>query len=98
MNTTDTISIPRISSVKTAVRIFYQYNELGISEICDLFSCGRSKAGQLKTYANAFARSEGIIPRCNAYVSTDAAFRAWGLNIASLETRMKRAEKLNIAT
>ena len=98
MKADEPILIPRISSVKTAVQIFYQYNELGINETCNLFACGRSKAGQLKAYANAFAISNGTIPRCNSYVNTDAAYEAWGLNISSLEARLKKAEKLNITT
>lgn len=97
MNTIDTVTVPRVSSVKTAVQIFYKYNELGINEIRVLFACGRSKASQLKAYANAYARRDGLIPRCNAYISTDAAFKAWGLDIHALENRLKKAEKLNIA-
>lgn len=97
MSMIDSANIPRVASVKIAVETFYKYNELGISEICKLFACGRSKASQLKTCANVYARNKGLIPRCNTYISTDAAFEAWGLDINALEKRLKKAEKLNIA-
>ena len=103
MNTMDTRgsnpapNIPKISSVRTAVTLFYTNNELGNGEIKELFDCSATKAQQLKNFAQEYARNTGHIPRCKAYVSTEPAFSAWGLDIEKLEAKLKKAEKLGIA-
>lgn len=90
-------NIPKIASVKTAVTIFYTNNELGNGEIKELFDCSTTKAQQLKNFAQEYARSIKSMPRCKAYVSTELAFKAWGLEIDKLEAKLKKAEKLGIA-
>lgn len=90
-------NIPKIASVKTAVTIFYTNNELGNSEIRELFNCSSTKAQQLKNYAQECVRKTGQMPRCKSHVSTDPAFKAWGLEIEKLEAKLKKAEKLGIA-
>lgn len=89
-------NIPKLKSVKTAVTIYYKNNELGNKEIAELFSCSEGTAWKLKKFAQEYARSKEIMPRCSAYVSTDPAFEAWGLDINKLEYKLKRAEKLGI--
>lgn len=58
-------NIPKLSSVRTAVTIFYVNNELGNAEIRQLFNCSAGKAQQLKNYAIAYTRENGQMPRCN---------------------------------
>lgn len=90
-------NIPKIAGVKTAVTLFYTNNELGNEDIKILFDCSVTKAQQLKNYAQEYVRKKGQMPRCKAYVSTEPAFEAWGLDIDKLEAKLKKAEKLGIA-
>lgn len=88
------VHIPKLVSVRRAVEIYYENYELGNREITELFGCGVTTAQNLKRLAKAKMAEEGIMQRVSHCVSTDAAYRAWGLDIDSLERRVRRADKV----
>lgn len=99
MKTSDTpgnVHIPRLASIRKAVEIYYSHYELNNADICELFQCSGSTAWRIKKLAIAKTREEGILQRTQFAVSTDVAYRAWGLDIEQLEARLRKAEKLGL--
>lgn len=91
------VRVPLIASVETAVRIYNQCPYLGNQEIKVLFGgIGDGRCGKLKQLALVEMEKRGMM-RYNPYVvNTDAAYAAWGLDIADLERRFRRLEKLGM--
>lgn len=92
----DGITIPRVASIRCAVEIYYTYNDLSTKEVMQLFGCSSTKARQLKKPVQALMRERGILQKTECCIDTETAFEAWGIDIASLERKMTRAEKLGI--
>lgn len=90
------ITIPRVASIRGAVEIYYQYNDLRTPDIMQLFGCSSTKARQLKKPVMAVMRERGIMMRTSGCVDTETAFEIWGLDIKALERKAERAEKLGI--
>ena len=91
------MNIPTITSIETALKVFYENAEIGNKEIKELFG-NRSSAtiSRLKR----LVKSEMInrdIPRFNIYkVNTAIAYEAWGINIMDLERRRKKIKELSL--
>ena len=89
--------IPKIQSMKTAVSIYYQYPCLGNEEIQRLFGdiC-KAKIAELKK----LAKTEMLKSGCPVYnprlVSTPVAYKAWGVDIDDLVSRLETMQKLGI--
>lgn len=92
----ENITIPRVSSIRCAVEIYYTYNDLSTKEIALLFGCSSTKARQLKKPVQALMRDRGIMQKTECCIDTETAYEAWGIDIAALERKMTRAEKLGI--
>lgn len=88
--------VPKISNVETAVRIYYNNYELGRSEIMELFGCGSTKAAELKRAAAAYMNDNGFMLRVNSAVCTDLAYKAWGLDIGTLEAMYRKQKNLGL--
>lgn len=96
MTNNQNVRIPPVTSLKTAIELYYSRTELGNTDIEQLFgkhssatvSRLKSKARQKMTELNT--------PVWNANrVNTEAAFAAWGLNITDLERRYKKLQELS---
>lgn len=89
---TVSVRIPQLVSIEAAIRIYYERIELTNSDIRKLFGKERGNAtiAKLKRKARE-VMAENNTPIWNAqYVNTEAAYKAWGLDIADLERRYKK--------
>ncbi len=87
--------IPEISSLETAIRLYWEKIELRSSDIKVLFGrIGSEKVVQLKKQAQELM-DERHTPQWNASrVNTKVAYEAWGLDIDDLEKRYNKLKKL----
>ena len=89
--------IPTITSIETALKIYYENAELGNKEIITLFG-NRSTATVSKL--KKLVRTEMIkndIPSFSAYkVNTKVAFETWGIDITDLEKRLNKLKELSL--
>ncbi len=84
-----------IKDVGVAVRLYYANVELTNSDIQKLFGMSSSStvASMKKKVLEVMA--ERGVPRYNPHaVNTDIAYEVWGLDIADLEKRYKKLQKL----
>ena len=86
------VRIPQIASIETAIRIYYEKIELKNADIMELFgmNLSRGKIVKMKEAAKEIMDEENILSYDATAVNTDAAYRAWGLNIDDLERRLKK--------
>ncbi len=90
------VRIPQLQNIETAIRLFYERIELSNSDIRELFGNISSQTiVKLKKKASEVSAEEKIIPWNSRYVNTEAAYKAWGLDIADLERRYKKLIALN---
>lgn len=96
MTNNQNVRIPPITSLKTAIELFYSRTELGNADIKDLFGKHSSSTiSRLKRKAIQ-KMAELNTPVWNASrVNTEAAYTAWGLDIADLERRYKKLQELS---
>ncbi len=90
------VRVPQITSVKTAIRLFYEKIEIGNQDILTLFGkMGGRKILLLKRAAKE-QMDEDEVPNMNAlYVNTKSAYKAWGLDIKDLKERYRELKKLD---
>lgn len=95
--TTSTVRIPQITSLETAISIYYKFGEIGNQQVLELFGkMSSASLVRLKKLAQQKMIEEDV-PCWNAtYVNTKAAYAAWGLNIGDLESRYKKLKQLNL--
>jgi len=82
------VRIPQITSLETAIRLYYERIELTNDDIRELFGkIGSATVVRLKKAARV-QMQENNTPVWNAqWVNTEDAYKAWGLDIESLERR-----------
>lgn len=83
-------------NIETAIAIYYSKLEIGTSDICDIFNCGRNTGLKLKNKARAEMALQNKKPFVANHVSTKIAFQSWGIDIADLEQRLKKMRQLGI--
>lgn len=89
--------VPQVAGLEEAVRMYYERIELSTGDIRVLFACSQPTATRLKAIAKK-KMDEDNVPCWNARnVNTEAAYAAWGLEIESLEKRLKRLRQLKMA-
>lgn len=88
------IRVPQLQDVRAALKTYYERYDLRTQDIVELFGCSHQKAKQLKDAAQDVQREEGLMFRNASMVDTETAFRAWGIDIESLERRVKKLEKI----
>lgn len=91
------VRVPQIQNLETAIRIYYERIELRNADIREIFGgiCNDTVCS-LKRVAKDKMK-ENDIPSWDAKaVNTEAAFEAWGLDIADLEKRLNKLKKLNL--
>lgn len=94
--TTINVRIPQVSSLETAIRLYYEHDELSNKDIVELFGkIGSGTVWKLKQKALALMQERNT-PVWNAQrVNTEVAYEAWGLNIKKLEFRYNKLKTLN---
>lgn len=91
------VRIPEISSLETAIRLYWEKIELSTKDIKELFQpVGSAKVVLLKEAARK-KMAENKTPSWNASkVNTEDAYMAWGLKIDDLERRYNKLKKMAI--
>jgi hypothetical protein len=91
------IRTPEISSIETAIRLYWEKIELSTKDIKELFHpVGNKKVVLLKETAKE-KMAENQTPSWNALrVNTKTAYEAWGLDIDDLERRYNKLQKLGL--
>jgi DNA-binding Lrp family transcriptional regulator len=89
--------IPSITSIETALTIYYEHAEIGNKEIKDLFGCRSSATiSRLKRLAKTEMIKKDV-PTFNAYkVNTAVAYDAWGIDVEDLEERSRKIKELSL--
>lgn len=89
------INIPPISSVESALDTYYKYPQLGNKEIRLVFGqIGSAKVCELKKLAREKMFEQGQLLLNDKMVNTDAAFTAWGIDVADLEKRLSKLKRM----
>lgn len=96
-STAATVRVPQITSLETAIRLYYERIELSNSDIKTLFGkLAPATIKSLKNKAQAIM-NERHTPIWNAQrVNTEIAYEAWGLNITDLERRFKKLKAMEV--
>ncbi len=90
------VRIPQVKDIETAIRLYYERIELSNSDIRKLFGdLAAATVVKLKKKARQVITEENIMEWNNRNVNTEAAFKAWGLDIADLERRYKKIAALD---
>ena len=91
-----TVRVPQVQDLETAIRLYYERNELSSADIKALFGCSESTVAKLKRLAKERMREEGTISWNALQVNTEAAWRAWGLDITKMEQGLRRLRQLKL--
>ncbi len=87
-----------ITSIDTALYIYYAYPEIGNKEIKKLF--GLKDNSTVTRYKKAVqeVQAERNVKTSQMYtVNTDVAYEVWGIDVKSLEHRRKRLKDLGLS-
>lgn len=86
-----------ISSIETALRIYYTYSELRNEQIKELFGglADTTVTRYKKAVLNAQA-DRNVKTSQHHTIDTETAFDVWGINVADLERRREKLKSLNL--
>lgn len=86
-----------IASIEKAIELYYAKINLNSKDIAELFG-GISKGTvcRLRQLARVEMKNCGLPIWDNVHVNTEAAYRAWGIQIADLEKRYKKLKDLGL--
>ena len=91
------MNIPQITDIETALRIFYQYPEIGTREMLLLFTQrSKSTINRLKRLAQKQMLDDKVHTRGMYKVNTKSAYKAWGIDIEDLENRRNKLLELGL--
>ncbi|MBE7032915.1 MAG: hypothetical protein E7406_01660 [Ruminococcaceae bacterium] len=91
-----TVARIAIKDLKTCLRIYYTYPEIGSKEIKELFGVGDNKVCNLKNLVRKVQIEKNIMVLDKHSVNTETAFEVWGIDIGDIERRVKKLEKLGL--
>ena len=90
--------IKRITSLDTAIRLYYENDELDNRDIIELFEpMAESTIAKMKNAVLEEMAKRGTVRHRRHTVNTEVAYEVWGLDIASLERRWAKLQKLGLA-
>ncbi len=90
--------IKRITSLDTAIRLYYENDELDNRDIIELFEpMAESTISKMKNAVLEEMAKRGTVRHRRHTVNTEVAYEVWGLDIASLERRWAKLQKLGLA-
>lgn len=85
----------QISSIDTALRIYYQYSELQTPQIIELFDIkGSAAAARYKKAVIDEQLKRGVKSFIQGSVNTRLAYEVWGIDVDDLEQRRKKLVEL----
>lgn len=90
------VRIPPVTSLETAIRIYYENIEISNKDIIELFGkMGSQKICLMKSMVKTEMIKRNTPIWDARRVNTKVAYSTWGLNIDDLEKRYNRLKKLN---
>lgn len=96
-STAATVRVPQITSLETAIRLYYERIELTNSDIRELFGpLANSTIKRLKEKAELLMVDRNITVWNAQRVNTEIAYEAWGLDIAKLEYSLDKLRALGV--
>jgi hypothetical protein len=87
-----------ITDIDTALRIYYQYPEIGNSQIRELF--GVTNGRTLARYKRAVQEEQmnrNVKTSQLHTVNTEVAYDVWGIDVVGLEKRREKLKKLGLS-
>lgn len=89
------VRIPQITSIETAVKLYYSRLSLSNKDIVVLFGkLGKATIARLKELAREQMRADEVKAWNALNVNTASAYKAWGLDITELERRNEKLKQL----
>jgi len=89
------MNIPRISSHDTAIRIYYEYVEIGNNEIKELFGkLSPATISKLKRLVIDDMNANGVKSYRKYNVNAKSAYEIWGIDVEDLVRRKNKLEEL----
>lgn len=77
-----------ITSIDTALRLYYQYPELGNAQIKELFGkIGSDTISKYKKAVQAVQAERHVLTSQMFTVNTEIAYEVWGIDVADLKRR-----------
>lgn len=94
----NTVRIPTISSLETALKLYYERIELCNCDILELFGdLSTATVSRLKAKAREQMAADGVLSWSGFGVNTESAYRSWGIDIDNIESRYNKLKELNLA-
>lgn len=90
------VNVPAVADLEVALRLYYTRNELSTADICTIFRCSGKTAYRLKCRGREQMERDNVPTWNQNCVNTEAAFRAWGLDITKIEHSLKTLRRLNL--
>ena len=91
------VRIPQVKDIRAAIELYWSKTEIGTNDICGLFGVNRDRAAKLKAVAREAMEERKTINYNALCVNTEVAYESWGLQIADLERRYTKLQKLREA-
>lgn len=90
------VQIPQVVDLRTAIRLYYEKNELSPKDVREIFGCSAPTAAKLiRRGQEEMDRTK--TPYWNRQnVNSECAFRSWGLDIERMERALTRLRKLKL--
>ncbi len=90
------VRTPQLTSIETALEVYYSRPELSNSDIRLLFGEKLSSAtiSRLKAKVREQMAAENVPVWNSQCINTETAFKAWGLDVTNLENRLKKLREL----
>ena len=93
------MKVKQIQGIDIALRIYYNYPEIGNSEIKQLFgNVSSSTVSKYKKAVQDKQLEDGVRTMCLNTVNTEKAFEVWGIDVNNLEHRRKKLQKLGLCS
>ena len=91
------MNIPQITSIDSALKVYYSHPEIGNKEIASLFGrLSSATTAKLKKLAKDEMINRNILSYNMYKVNTGIAFDVWGIDVADLERRRKKLQALEL--
>ncbi len=90
--------VKQISSIDTAIRIYFEHPELGNSQIKELFgSIGNSTISAYKKAVLEEQAKRGVKTSYWNAINTEVAYEVWGIDVEDLIKRREKLKKLGFS-
>ncbi len=82
-------------NIERAVEIYHSTTEISNKEIKEIFGCADASARKFKMMARKEMVEQEVEVWFAKNVNTRCAFKSWGLDIADLEKRLQKLQRLS---